>query len=80
MNITTIAKHCGITDMAVQNSIKACVKIIINQYDKKYTDWYYLNICKGTYKKCTECGEIKLISEFSTKGKDRYWGKCKSIL
>ena len=62
--------------MAVQNSIKSCVKIIINQYEKKYTDWYYLNICKGTYKTCNDCGEVKLISEFHKNG-NRYMPMCK---
>ena len=69
MSLSVIAKHCGITDSVVQKTIKACVKIIINQYEKKYTDWYYLNICKGKYKKCNRCGEIKLVSEFNKDSK-----------
>ena len=36
----------------------------INEYEKQYTDWYYLNKVKGTYKKCCRCGEIKLVQEF----------------
>ena len=77
MNIATIAKHCGIADKTVEGTIKACVKIIINQYEKKYSDWYYLNICKGTYKTCSSCGEVKLISEFSKNGQ-YYRTQCKT--
>ena len=68
MPISIIAKDCGINDSAVVKSIKSCVKIIINQYEKEYSDWYYLNICKGEYKTCKECGEVKLISEFNKNG------------
>ena len=77
MNIATIAKHCGIADKTVEGTIKACVKIIVNQYEKKYSDWYYLNICKGTYKTCSSCGEVKLISEFSKNGQ-YYRTQCKT--
>ena len=69
MSLSTIARHCGITDSVVQKTIKSCVKIIVNQYERKYRDWYYLNISKGKYKKCNRCGEIKLISEFNKDSK-----------
>lgn len=69
MSLSTIARHCGITDSVVQKTIKSCVKIIVNQYERKYRDWYYLNISKGQYKKCNRCGEIKLISEFNKDSK-----------
>ena len=44
---------------------------------EKYTDWYYLNICKGKYKQCTGCGEIKLIQYYSKNGK-RLHSQCKN--
>ena len=69
MSLSTIARHYGITDSVVQKTIKSCVKIIVNQYERKYRDWYYLNISKGQYKKCNRCGEIKLISEFNKDSK-----------
>ena len=43
---------------------------------KEYEEWYYLNIRKGTYKKCSKCGEVKLISQFSKNG-NRLRGNCK---
>ena len=53
--------------------------MIIKQYEEDYEDWYYLNIRKGQYKKCSRCGEIKLISQFNKepKGKDGYKKHCK---
>ena len=46
---------------------------------KDYEDWYYLNIAKGTYKTCSTCGEVKLISEFTKNSKehDIYKPECK---
>ena len=76
MGITTIAKHCGIDVRDVDKIIKACVKIIISQYEKEYSDWYYLNICKGEYKQCSKCGEIKLVHEFNKNG-NYYRSQCK---
>ena len=56
------------------NSI--CKKIVKKNYEK-IENWYYLNILKGKYKKCSKCGEIKLISRFSKNG-NRTQSRCKS--
>jgi len=62
-----IAEKLGLSQQFVSQTIEKIVNRIIKQYYRIYEDWYYLNICKGKYKKCSKCGEIKLISYF---GKD----------
>ena len=52
---------------------------MIKEYYKVYEDWYYLNICKGKYKKCSKCKEIKLKSKYGkyNKTKDKLHPYCK---
>lgn len=38
-------------------------KKLIENYRKQLEDWYYLEIVKGTYKTCSNCGQIKLANE-----------------
>ena len=61
----------------ISRALDSIVDKIVNVYEEKIEDWYYLNICKGKYKKCSKCGEIKLISKFDKKGKQGYQSKCK---
>lgn len=54
---------------------------ICKEYYKILEDWYYLNIVRGRYKKCSKCGEIKLAtnSYFSPnkKGEYGFYSVCK---
>jgi hypothetical protein len=54
----------GITHVTVIQHINSIVKKIVNKNLEKYEDYYYLNVCKGKYKKCSRCDEVKLISHF----------------
>jgi hypothetical protein len=49
-------------------------KKIIDTFSKKLEDWYYLEIVKGTYKTCLNCGQIKLANEnyFRRESKGKY--------
>ena len=75
----TIAKILNVKPQTIHGNIDSIVEAIIKQYEGDYEDWYYLNIRKGQYKKCSKCGEIKLISQFNKepKGKDGYKKHCK---
>ena len=53
------------------------VEKIVQVYEEKIEDIYYLNICKGEYKKCNKCGEIKLINKFNKNGKGGVRNMCK---
>lgn len=75
-----IGNMLDISQQMVSVHIKVIVNKIYNKNLEKYTDWYYLNICKGTYKQCKgKCGEIKLTSQFNKepKGIMGVKSKCK---
>lgn len=55
--------------------------LIASLAEDKLLDWYYLNIEKGKYKKCSRCGQIKLahnkyFSQNKT-SKDGFYSICK---
>ena len=56
-------------------------KLIASAAEDEYLSWYYLNIEKGTYKKCSRCGQIKLANnKYFSKNKtsrDGYYSICK---
>ena len=57
-------------------------KLIASQAEDDYLDWYYLNIEKGKYKKCSRCGQIKLAhNKYFSKNKtskDGFYSICKA--
>lgn len=59
----TIAKRLGIKQQYVSATLNKICNKIIKKFEEIYEDWYYLNICKGKYKKCSKCGEIKLVNK-----------------
>ena len=56
-------------------------KLIASAAEDQYLNWYYLNIEKGKYKKCSRCGQIKLAhNKYFSKNKtskDGYYSICK---
>ena len=76
LTIENISKELHVKENTVSITLSRAIDSIIKQYEKEYEEWYYLNIRKGTYKKCSKCGEVKLISQFSKNG-NRLRGNCK---
>lgn len=76
LTIENISKELHVKENTVSITLDRAIDSIIKQYEKEYEEWYYLNIRKGTYKKCSKCGEVKLISRFSKNG-NRLRGNCK---
>ena len=72
-----IARTLSMKQSAVNKYIDTIVGMIVKQYEKEYEEWYYLNIRKGTYKQCSKCGEVKLISQFDKNGKRGLYSSCK---
>lgn len=76
-----ISERLNITNRKVKQIISKICNKVIKQYFKDLEDWYYLNISKGKYKKCSKCGEIKIAtkSNFSPDNskKDNYKSICK---
>lgn len=74
-----IADYLGISRQVVIKQLDKIVKQVINAYEKEYEEnYYYLNVVKGKYKKCSKCGEIKLIQRFDKNGKKGYRSNCKA--
>lgn len=56
--------------------------LIASAAEDDFLDWYYLEVARGRYKKCSRCGQIKLVhnkyfSKNST-SKDGYYSICKA--
>ena len=60
---------------------KKIPKLIASTAEDQYLDWYYLNIEKGKYKRCSRCGQIKLAhNKYFSKNKtskDGFYSICK---
>lgn len=56
-------------------------KLIASVAEDEYLDWYYLNVEKGRYKRCSRCGQIKLAhTKYFSKNKtskDNFYSLCK---
>lgn len=60
---------------------KKIPSLIASQAEDDYLDWYYLNVEKGKYKRCSRCGQIKLAhNKYFSKNrtsKDGFYSICK---
>ncbi len=60
---------------------KKIPNLIASTAEDQYLNWYYLEIEKGKYKKCSRCGEIKLAhNKYFSKNKtskDGFYSICK---
>lgn len=56
-------------------------KLIASAAEDEFLDWYYLNIEKGKYKRCSRCGKVKLAhNKYFSKNntsKDGFYSICK---
>lgn len=77
LSASAIARELNVKPQTIAASLDSVIALIVKQYEKDYEDWYYLNIRKGQYKKCSKCGETKLISRFDKKGKQGLQSRCK---
>lgn len=60
---------------------KKIPKIIAETAKKEYIIWYYTNIEKGNWKKCSKCGQTKLAHNYffsiNNTSKDGFYSICK---
>ena len=61
-SLGSIADYMNCTKQFVSTTYNNIIKKIIKRYEVVYEDWYYMNICRGKYKKCNKCGKIKLLT------------------
>ena len=56
-------------------------KLIASAAEDQWLNWYYLNVEKGKYKRCSRCGQIKLAhNKYFSKNKtskDGFYSICK---
>lgn len=72
-----ISYELGISRPTVKQHINAILKKISNKNWELLEYVYYLNTCKGEYIKCSQCNEIKLVSQFDKNGSRGYMSMCK---
>ena len=77
MTVKNIAKELNKDTTTITRNLDTIVKNIVQAYEKELEDWYYLNICKGKYKRCSKCGEVKLINKFNKNGSKGLLSICK---
>lgn len=60
---------------------KKIPQLLASQAEDEYLDWYYLEVEKGSYKKCNRCGQVKLAhNKYFSKNKtskDGWYSICK---
>jgi hypothetical protein len=76
----TIADDTGVTQQSISEILSLIARKVVKQYELIYEDWLYLNYLRGTYKTCSKCGEVKLVSKYSKDStrKDGLDHKCKN--
>lgn len=79
-----LQEECGISHSAEYISSlwrNKIPKLIASAAEDQFLDYYYLNIEKGQYKKCSKCGKIKLAhNKYFSKNKtskDGWYSICK---
>lgn len=77
MTVKNIAKELNKPTGKVCNFLDRIVNKIVETYEEQLETWYYLNVCKGEYKRCSKCGEVKLVSKFNKNGKGGIRSICK---
>jgi hypothetical protein len=60
---------------------KKIPQLLASQAEDEYLDYYYLEVEKGQYKKCSRCGQVKLAhNKYFSKNKtskDGWYSICK---
>ena len=61
---------------------KKIPQLIASAAEDQYLDWYFTKVEKGTYKRCSKCGKIKLANNkyfsLNNTSKDGWYSICKS--
>lgn len=74
-----IAIELRVSQQNVSQIVNRLADSVIQEYERVYEDWYYLDRAKGRYKKCSKCGEIKLHNKFGkdNRNSDGFQSFCK---
>lgn len=58
-----ISDALNVSPSYISSTLNKIAERIIGAFEVQFEDYYYLNLVKGHYKKCSLCGEIKLANE-----------------
>ena len=77
-----IGEVLGVKQQFVDNTLDKICNRVIDKFEEIYEDWYYLNLVRGKYKKCSKCKQIKLANERyfrrrSDKKGDGFYNQCR---
>lgn len=74
-----IAEYLNVSQPYITKTLNGIAKKISEQWWEDYENWYYLNIVKGSYKKCCRCNEVKLTNKFGkdSRNKDKLKNYCR---
>jgi hypothetical protein len=77
-----ISNRLNIQQDLISDNIEYICQKMISAYESLFTEYYYTFLVRGTYKKCTKCGENKLIQEFKSNStsKDGKYSICKACI
>lgn len=76
-NVNDIANELHMTHVQVNSTLKSISNRIIKKYEEQYEDWIGFNYKRSEWKKCSKCGESKLLKRFDKKGKQGLQSMCK---
>ena len=74
---TKLAKELKINSSTLNYAINRICNNIAKSFYEDHLDLYFLNESKGRYKKCSKCGEVRLISQFDKNGSRGLYPSCK---
>lgn len=77
LSFVQIAKIMKQNEAQTKATINSVCRIIENKYWEEYEERYRTFVVKGTWKKCSKCGEVKLVQHFHKKGKEGFNSQCK---
>lgn len=72
-----LAKELNMTSNAVEKTLNRMCDKIVKSFYEDIIDLHFLNESKGKYKKCSRCGEVKLVNQFNKNGKKGLMSMCK---
>jgi hypothetical protein len=73
VKLKEIAEKFSVTQQNISKFIRTVCNVISDTYDESYIDYFYREVAKGKYKKCSKCKEVKLVRMFY-KNSDRLDG------
>lgn len=76
-NLNDIEKELHMTHKQINSMLNSIVNKIMKKYEEQYEDWIGFNYKKSEWKKCSKCGESKLLKRFDKNGNKGLKSICK---